>query len=375
MSWRVVVRGDSPRGDSIVVLCNLTGLTMSEVQLALLKDGVVVGDGLSEPRARELADSIQKDSSLDCLIEHSVTVGESPATFRVVLTGYRPGSRARLRRTVQKMSGLPFEQVIVWFSRIPFVLRENARHSTAMAIRRALTEAGGLVDLQPESSATIVLPGKMEPAAVDSPPEVETHLAEDPEPVPVATVEAVAVTDIDDSDFPVPSNGIAEFPIPPVIALLDEQTPRQDGIDRPPVIRFTEPGRTPVVPPIFGAADDVEEGEPYVIEFIEPSTAILNAPALPHNTMKLFLCDPAEEDRDNVAEVLARICDFPKQTSAGLMASCPTWIASFYDTRRASRFSTELAKMGVTVVMARNMPEFTHTGEAAGSLLEWLSGE
>jgi len=375
MSWRVVVRGDSPRGDSIVVLCNLTGLTMSEVQLALLKDGVVVGDGLSEPRARELADSIQKDSSLDCLIEHSVIAGDSPATFRVVLTGYRPGSRARLRKAVQKMSGLPFEQVIVWFSRIPFVLRENARHSTAMAIRRALTEAGGLVDLQPESTATIVLPGKEEPAVVDSPPEVETHFAEDQEPVPVVTVEAVTGSGVDDSDFPVPCNGFTELVIPPVIALLGEKTPGQNGIQRPPVIRFTEPGRTPAVPSIFGAADDTEEGEPYVVEFIEPSSAILNAPALPHNTMKLFLCDPAEEDRDNVAEVLARICDFPAETAAGLLANCPTWIASFQDTRRASRFTAELARMGVTVVMARNMPEFTHTCEAAGSLLEWLSGE
>ncbi len=375
MSWRVVVRGDSPKGDSIVVLCNLTGLTMSEVQLALLKDGVVVGDGLSEPRARELADSIQKDSSLDCLIEHSVTAGDSPATFRVVLTGYRPGSRARLRRAVQKMSGLPFEQVVVWFSRIPFVLRENARHSTAMSIRRALTEAGGLVDLQPESSATIILPGRMESAAVDSPPEVETHSAEDLEPVPVVTGEAVTDSGMDDSDFPVPSNGIVEFLIPPVIALPDDEAAKQDGIHRPPVVRFTEPGRTPAVPSIFGAADDAEEGEPYVVEFTEPSSAILEAPALPHNTMKIFLCHPAEEDRDNVAEVLAKVCDFPMQTSAELVDNCPAWIASFFDTRRASRFSAELSKMGITVAMARSMPEFPHTGEAAGSLLEWLSGE
>jgi hypothetical protein len=374
MSWRVVVRGDSPKGDSIVALCNLTGLTMSEVQLALLKDGVIVGDGLSEPRARELADSIQKDSTLDCLIEHSVIAGDSPATFRVVLTGYRPGSRARLRRTVQKMSGLPFEQVIVWFSRIPFVLRENARHSTAMAIRRALTEAGGLVDLQPESSATIVLPGKTEPAAVDSPPEVEAQAAEDPELVPIVAVEAVTGSGADDFDFPVPSNGFTELLIPPVIALPDEWTPEQDGIHRPPVFRFTEPGKTPAVPSIFDAADDVEEGEPFVVEFTEPSSPILKAPALPHNTMKLFLCDPAEEDRDNVAEVLARVCDFPMNTSTGLVNNCPAWIASFYDTRRVSRFTTELAKMGVTVVMARNMPEFTHTGEASVSLLEWLSG-
>jgi hypothetical protein len=244
-----------------------------------------------------------------------------------------------------------------------------------MAIRRALTEAGGLIDLQPESSATIILPGKAEPVVVDSPPEVETHSAVDHEPVPIVTVEAVAGPCVDDIDFPVPSNGIVEFLIPPVIALLDDETPKLDGIHRPPVVRFTEPGRTPAMPSIFGAGDDAEEGEPYIVEFTEPPLAILKAPALPHNTMKIYLCHPAEEDRDNVAEALARICDFPRQTSAGLVDNCPAWIASFFDTRRASRFTVELAKMGVTVAMARNMPEFPCTGESAGSLLEWLSGE
>ncbi len=375
MNWRVVVKGDSPSGDSIVALCNLTGLNMAEVQLSLTKGELVAGDGMSESRARDLALSITKNSSLQCRIEQSETPGSAPAMFRVVLTGYRPGSRARLRKAIQKMSGLPYEQVVVWFSRIPFVLLDSTGHSTAMVIRRTISEAGGVVDVQPEGARSITISGRPEASSQPAAPDVKVTGKSEKELQATVDDEVSTGGGKTDSDDSIPERESETWPIPPVIGehgYIDDF----EGVVIPPAVRFTQPGMTPGIPPIAGRPTASEE-DPHEFDFDEPAAYRAVPPPLPHNSIKLFLCDPSEDDLDRVALALERVCEFDRKLSASLLEECPSWIASFTDPQRASELAIDLEEQGATLTLAWNMPGRFRDGEKKSSkpLLKWLSVE
>jgi len=361
-----------------VALCNLTGLNMAEVQLSLAKGDLVAGDGLSKTRARDLALSISRDPSLRCRIERSERPGDEPVRFRVVLTGYRPGSRANLRKVIQKMSGLPYEQVVVWFSRIPFVLLDGAGHSDAMAVRRTVTEAGGIVDVQPEgmrpSRPDRGGPGDEAPETVEAAGAAVPKVAVGDEPAP-GEGEVATPLPPDQKDDSIPEREFEKAPIPPVIGeygYIDDI----GGIAIPPAVRFTQPGRGPDIPPVAGRPAASEE-DPLQFEFDEPPRYRAVPPPLPHNSLKLFLCRPPDDDRDRIALALERVCDFDRRKAADTVVEFPAWVASFSDPRRASELAVDLERQGATPTLAWSMPGRPSEDRKKSSkpLLSWLSVE
>lgn len=114
--------------------------------------GLVIRDSLS----RETADSLSASLSF-----HGLTIEVVPCPqdsgafgFRVVLTGYAPGSRGRLRAALMRMSRKSDEEVIGFLARIPFALRRNADAETAASVRRFIEASGGVVEIRPEGSST-----------------------------------------------------------------------------------------------------------------------------------------------------------------------------------------------------------------------------
>jgi hypothetical protein len=150
MEWKVVAQGGSPSAASVDALTGLTGLHRDEVVLALSRGRLVAASGLSEDRAQELGDRLSRDQGIACRILPDSDERPSGPRFNVLLSGFAPGYRTRLRRKLQELTGLPPEQVVAWLSRVPFALSRNVDGETARRIRNQVTAAGGVVTVEAE---------------------------------------------------------------------------------------------------------------------------------------------------------------------------------------------------------------------------------
>lgn len=153
MKWKVIAQGDKPSRETILILVEQTGLLYDEILLSLSNGSPVICNNLTENRAQDLSDLLSKDIHLNCRILPEKDNGSNPVpTFRVLLIDFRPGYRTRLRRRLQKLTKLSHEKIVFWLSRMPFVLSIGVDGDTARQIRKAVTEAGGIVRIEPEFS-------------------------------------------------------------------------------------------------------------------------------------------------------------------------------------------------------------------------------
>lgn len=268
MNWRVVARGRSPSGEAVVHLCTRTGLEASDVRKGLASSrGLEIGDGLERARADSLAASLSNDG---------ITVEVVPAPegiesrrFRVVLTGYTPGNRGRLRTALMRMSRRSDEEVIGYLARIPFVLRRDADPDTAASVRRLIEASGGVVEIRPEEHGPGEAPPETPPReGKPSPRFVDIQTADQPDkpgfpmvdtrppsrfsaPPPVSSVEAKPV-------LREPHPFVSGPPPPSILTPPPAKKAATGSSGTPPMVSFRPPERSSSRPPCLGESPSVE---------------------------------------------------------------------------------------------------------------------
>ncbi len=342
MDWRVIARGLSPSGAAVVHLCTRTGFPASEVRRGLASDeGLVIREGMGRGVADSLAASLSFDG-ITLEVVPSTAAAAAAEGFRVVLTGYSPGSRGRLRAALVKMSGRPEEEVIAFLSRIPFALRRNADPETAAAVRRFIEAAGGVVEIRPEALESGDAPaapetagsppgGKPTAPVVSSGPPASLYRSLPP---PVETIEAGMVFREPHRYTPLPPEAHGE--IPGRAAPL-----KGSSFPEPYPTVFSAPARASGIPPA---------GKPEIAPGVPPAVC---GPFHP-----VFMCPVPDSQAVRTALLL--------QSSLGLSAGAAeravrrthSVVALGRSRREASEKFRLLVSMGlpVTLVRPRSLP-------------------
>lgn len=340
MNWRVVARGRSPSGEAVVHLCSRTGRPASEVRDGLLSaTGLVILESLS----REAADNLAASLSFHGLTIEVVPCTQDPGAlgFRVVLTGYAPGNRGRLRAALMRMSRRSDEEVIGFLSRIPFALRRNADAETAASVRRFIEAAGGVVEIRPEASA----------ASVPKPA---------PEPTPAR------------EEDPVPPRGRTPKPGQPVFSPDPPEAPEAPPLPDSkavPVIR--EPHSFTALPPDPGAPwpevllprKDTDFPEPYRVDFNSPVRLAPLPPRIgrhgcsgppvtgaPH---PVFLCPVQEDLAPRAVLLLQSYLGMRGETAERAVRSAPSVVSLESGPGQAAERVRELTALGLPVTLVK----------------------
>lgn len=372
MSWKVLVRAENPSPGTLATLEELTGLGRGEVLLALRRSGLTVGEDFDEERARALSRTLG-DLGLSC----SASPSGTPETtqFRVVLTGFRPGYRARLRETLQKLSGLPPEQIVVWLSRIPFVLRDSVDHETARRIKRLLVEAGGMVDLrqarenqvqQADESPTAAAGGPASPGpdpspAIPAPAPGSRQAAAPPADASSREPEAVSVP-LSDPSCDIPPDLVTAQP-----PLLPES--RKPG-QAPPALCFRWPGRSPQEPPVVPSPEDLQRIPP---SSCDTPPVLSGPPSARSGSLSVYLNSVSGEAADALLGTLCERLEFRREEALAMIGSpLPVRIASGQPPGKAAEIAAMLEGPGVTMSLCSTPPSRLPRESTHGGFMSWL---
>jgi hypothetical protein len=343
MSWRVVVKAENPDPRALAALEELTGMARGEILLALRREGLTAARDQPEEKARALSASLASLGLNPVVVETSGS--RQAASFRVVLTGFRPGSRARLRECLERLSGLPPEQVVVWMSKIPFVLKDNAGHDAARTVRKLVQEAGGLVELRPVDLPPGDLPEKPRP-----------RREEMARPAPAPPAESIAA----------PPETVPDEPP----AAPEDAPPALPGFrtDEPPALRFRAPGRAPEVPPAIPSASELSLVPPAIPP--APPVARVEEPALPEGVRSVYILRCSPGAREEAAGILRDRLELTQGEIDGLLLGGPSRIAATADPDKASELLSLFDRPGITACLAAAEPR---GGPPAGSGFKaWL---
>lgn len=373
MSWKVLVRAENPSPGTLATLEELTGLGRGEVLLSLRRTGLVVGEDFDEERARALSRTLG-DLGLSC----SVSPSAMPETtqFRVVLTGFRPGYRARLRETLQKLSGLPPEQIVVWLSRIPFVLRDSVDHDTARRIKRMLVEAGGMVDLRPaRDNPPSQPPGELQASAeaaraAPGPEPAGRMTASAPESGRAAVQQAGASPGEEAGAHPVPGDLPCEPPPGPSAdepPLLPES--RMPG-QPPPALCFRWPGRSPAEPPVVPTLEDLQRIPP---SSCDTPPVLSHPPSARPGSLSVYLNSVSGEAVETLLGTLCERLEFRRDEALSIVESpAPVRIVSGQPPEKAAEIAAMLEGPGITLSLCSTTPSRLPRLAARGGFMNWL---
>ncbi|MCD4847302.1 MAG: hypothetical protein K8R76_03835 [Candidatus Aegiribacteria sp.] len=272
MKWKVVVGGDKPSRETIRIIAELTSLLHDEILLSLGDGNLTAGNNLTENEAQKLADQLGRDPAVKCRVlpNRELELTSSPS-FRVLLVDFRPGYRTRLRRRLQKLTGLSNEQIVIWLSRMPFALGSGVDGDTARQIRKRIVEAGGIIRIEPESATRDRVLPRTRSTAVFQPP-AENH----------DMLISSSTETLEQSEQPEPEK---ESPVPPFVELPEgftNEPPPLDEIDtafgrvmRNPPLKFQSDQPSPSLkngffksmPPVL---KDPRKSAPSTIVFYSP---------------------------------------------------------------------------------------------------------
>ena len=378
MNWKVVVQSDNPAAEALGTLGELTGLNRGELLRALRRGSLAVGDGFDRARATRLAKSLREEFGLEAIALPDPRQGETsgtPTLFRVVLTGFQPGRRASLRRSLERLSSLPPEQVVLWLSRIPFVLRDRVDHTTARRIRRAITDAGGMIDMRPvmESGETV---HSRSPAEGESGSRTEVPAGGDsasgPPPAPPRPParDTAAKSAPPPQLFFLPPPPPEEMEPPPPVAL---SRTREAG-PSPHVFRFSMPRSGFAPPPAVTMEEPQRSSPPPVLRFDEAPETELVAPPEPETAFRVILHRPSTCSAMEVAGALRELLDMSNGQLHDILKSYPAWVASFRSRDRAVKLARGLEMKGATVSVLQEgeMPPVLRAAGGGESFRSWI---
>ncbi|MBN2587096.1 MAG: hypothetical protein JXA64_06435 [Candidatus Fermentibacteraceae bacterium] len=472
MKWKVEVLGKSPSEVSVRVLNERTGLPVESILLLFSRDEKVVSGGFSETEAQELADRLKRDKGISVRVLPDSEVRTEPVPlFRVLLVNYRPGYRTRLRRRLQELTRLPQDQIILWLSRMPFVLSKGVDSEAARRIKRSVTEAGGIVRVETETPFQESLserrksnavfrswthageeedasdslfrkePEKAQEAAEEVPPVADLPDGFQAEPPPLDIIEtdggvvimypparfavgAPAVSHIGDYRLEPPV--LPDTSVDAVPHVLEFLPPEAPSTDPPPVVGTREhspwaeePAPDVVclfpppsgidtdrlLPPVLGEREESQadlfgdeagtetgtilteaaaSGTETPLKEIEESDEETGAAdfKIARNLeeisggrpLRLFLCRPAPEDEDTVAEALRDVMGVSLRESWDLLRKAPLLLREYLDHTSAILAVHQLESRGVSVSLSRgeSLKVLRSNGEGEG-FRAWLA--
>ncbi|MDM7993430.1 MAG: hypothetical protein QUS11_08960 [Candidatus Fermentibacter sp.] len=374
MSWKVLVRAENPSPGTLATLEELTGLGRGEVLLALRRTGLVVGEDFDEERARALSRTLG-DLGLSCSVSPSAI--PEATQFRVVLTGFRPGYRARLRETLQKLSGLPPEQIVVWLSRIPFVLKDSVDHETARQIKRILVEAGGMVDLRQTRENPAQPPAGRPAAAPASQAAPEQHPAHSIQETDPAAPRPAVPPDAC-SPPPEPAGASAspgDPPVDPPPCPAQDEPPllpesRMPG-QAPPALCFRWPGRSPQEPPVIPTPEDLQR---IPQSSCDTPPVLSRPPSARSGSLSVYLNAVSGEAVESLLETLCERLEFRREEALALVGSPPpVRIASGQPPGKAAEIAAMLEGPGVTLSLCSTRPSRLPRESAHDGFMSWLN--
>jgi hypothetical protein len=383
LDWKVVVHAENPSGEALGTLGDLTGLNRGELLRALRRGNLMAGNGFDRTRASSLARSLREDFGLEATAlpdPGTDRTGSAPTLFRVVLTGYRPGHRARLRESLQRLSGLPPEQVVLWLSKIPFVLRDGTDHETARKIRRVMTEAGGMIDMRPVMDRPEVSP-RGPGAPGDGAGKAEAEAGEGvegttgPPPAPASPPLPSRGPDRPSPPPPricfLPPRPMEALKAPPVIEEEGQAPPEEE----PPAFRFTKPRSGFVAPPVVEEMEP--EQPPPPIGFDRAPQPDLFAPPEPDTRFRLLLHRPSSCSNASVEAALRSLLSMTGDEVARVMDDYPSWVASFGSRSRAEKVARALELKGATVSLLREgeRPPVLTSSAGGESFRKWIGAD
>jgi ribosomal protein L7/L12 len=436
MKWKAVVQGDKPSEETIRVLTERTGKLPDKTLLAFSREEEIVCNGLSEGEAQKIADSLRRDPGVKCrILPDSKEKTEYTTLFRVLLVNYRSGYRTRLRRRLQELTHLPQEQIVIWLSRMPFVLSKGIDSDTAKRIKKSITEAGGIVRIETESMLQDSISNRHKSNAVFRTHGIranENTISDSDTSTGDVLIKERKNTVEDDSRIP-PVSGLPEkYTVGP--PPLDEFENSYGRVVMHPPARYAAglpskslDGRFCETPPVL--PDVSSRSIPESVEFSPPEIVKGNLPPLvgrkeqgslargpmpdivipypPPGSIsqdlllplvigassaslltngndiptvsedvvfKLFLCPPAPNDEDIVAEALRDVIGVSLRKSWDILRKPPALLETCVDHKRAIKLAHELESRGVTVSLTRGSYSMEMTQADSGEGFQaWLS--
>jgi ribosomal protein L7/L12 len=395
MLWRVVVSGDEPDEQAVSALCELTGLGRGEVVLSLRRGDLIAGTGFKLERARELALKLGSDFKLAARV---VPLTEDASTsaqqyFKVVLTGYRPGSRARLRGQLEKLSGLPPEQVALWLSKIPFVLRRGVDHDTARLIKRRIQSGGGLAELRPDTPSPSRTGGGHSPSppapsaakvTATGPTSVVSTLAESQSvsgpPPPETTEIPPVIVKASKGSRTGATPHVFSFSPPPRAEDFDFDPPQKPVFrsEPPHCFEFLPPEvESGAVPPLLGP---VGKRPPVSSRNARRSGARRSASPVTSpssdairekapSVFRAVLHQPSSGEREGVVKAIRDRMGIGQSEAAGMVESCPVVLSSFENLPDLVSWTRELEEAGATISVLAGDASLDESEERGEGLL------
>ncbi len=444
MKWKVVVQGDKPSVESARVLTEHTGLLLDEILTVFSHEDNIVCNGLTERKAQKIADSLRRDTGIQCRILPDQEEEAQPVPlFRVLLVNYRPGYRTRLRRRLQELTRLPQEQIVQWLSRMPIALSRSINRETAIRIKKAIMESGGIVRIEAESLQQESVSSRRRSNAVFRTPgtraevpdsgtnssdllfgvQIDTTGDDVPQVPPVSGLpEQYSIGPPPTDEFETSSGRVflqppARFAVglpsksldggfletPPVLPDVSNSSIPQTVLfsppeiligDSPPVVGSTSINTGPppdevilypppgsifqhlLLPPVLEESHEdlslSEDDSPTDVKKKENDTETVESDE--DEILKLFLCTPAPEDEDRIAEALREVLGVSLRESWDLMRKTPALLETCIDHRRAIKIAHELNSLGVTVSIIRgSLDEGLPTARSSAGIQAWLS--
>ena len=357
MDCRIVVRGEEPSGRILALLCARTGETIDRVRGSLRSSqGLLLKDGLSGKNAQEIITALPSDGSVEFIVQREVD------SWVAVLMGYRPGSRGRLRVSLQKMSRLSTEEVIHFLANTPVVLKAGISRKTAETIKQVLEHQGGIVEIRPHTGVSAAEQKTEKPDPPEKTDE-ETHLEVLSQPPGMAP------------DIPPPAaeTARAQKPVMNVVPPPEfiVEPPDRDAVSSPPIpgdsivkpescpvpfsFRFTVPA-SPLPPLISGSGTS---GPPDVIS---------DATVVP-----IYLHPVAENQMDMVCGVLSENLGIETVRCRQLVEKAPVAVWACRERLNALVTLRGLSEKGVPVSLIPGRKDTAGTAPER-SFFGWMNG-
>lgn len=296
-------------------------------------------DSLERGAADNLAASLSYDG-----ITIEVVPSSAPDTpgFRVVLTGYSPGSRGRLRAALMRMSRKSDEEVIGFLARIPFALRRNADAETAASVRRMIEAAGGLVEVRPEGAPAARQEQAAQPRPSPARPVKEVREAS-PKPAPGAE--------------PRPSTEVPVMMTPPVVRSSEARqvfTEPQQYTAMPPEASLKLPSvLLPEHAATFPAPFAVSFAPPARLSPLPAQNGVRIPEAARSSYFPVYLCPVQEKHRHRTERILSDRLGISGEKARDAVMNAPSVISLEKSPAESSARVHELSGLGLPVTLVK----------------------
>ncbi len=351
-------------------LQKLTHLPQEQIVLWLSRMPIVLSKGIDSETAKRIKKSITESGGI-VRIEAESLLQESVLSMRRSSVVFRPrrdttDSDKNLSDTLfGDQTGTTDDNA----SQIPPVSDLPEEYSIGPPPTDEFETSSGRVFLQPPAKFTVGLPSKS----------LDGGFLETPPVLPDVSNKSVPHT----FEFSPPE--IVSGDSPPVVGRGERDSPAC-GPAPDIVILYAPPGsifQHLLLPPVlekrregpYSTGDDSPDSAETDNDMESDIDSIMDGYGESNEgaVLRLFLCTPAPDDKDRIAEALCEVLGVSLRESWALLRNTPALLETYVDHRKAIRIAHELDTLGVTVSLVRgNLSSGIPSVSAGESFQAWL---